>query len=143
MRAPVDAVNTLYAAFNARDASALAENLAPDVTWCTLDPTLRARAIRGRDAVVAFITDLLAPLAEMRVEVVRAAQLGRHVVVTADHRGRVNADGPETSFVLHHLWRVDDGLATAFRLYLDEGRALRSARAREAAGPPSPRKDPS
>jgi ketosteroid isomerase-like protein len=130
---PVDTVTRIYAGFNERDFDACRALLAPEIEWIVLDLSLRPRRLHGRDNVIAFFEGLLAPLAEIELQLVRADEVGDFVVASVDHRGRATTGAPQTSQVLHHLWRVSDGQAHAFRLYLDHGRARRSARARNAA----------
>jgi ketosteroid isomerase-like protein len=129
---PLDVATRIYAGFNARDFEACRACLAPSIEFVTLDLRLRPRRLVGRDEAIGFLEELLAPLAEMRLELLAATEVGDHVLTSVDHLGRATRDAPQTSQILHHLWRVEDGLAAAFRLYLDEARALRSARAREA-----------
>ena len=128
---PLDVVSGAYEAFGAGDLAAFAEFLDPAVVFVTLDLTFRPRRLEGREAAIGFIEEVTGPLAEFRMIVKEATEVGRHVVTSVDHRGRTGPETSETSSVLCHLWRVEGSRLASFRLYLDHSRALRSAAARD------------
>lgn len=118
-------VRRMYRAINERDWEALAEHLHEDVRLMALDPTINVRLVRGRDAVIAFMREMLDPLEEMHIEPESIEAAGDRVVVWALQRGRAAGAPAETRFHLAHLWRLRDGRATTFRLYLSRERAER------------------
>jgi steroid delta-isomerase-like uncharacterized protein len=64
---PVELVNAVLAAWNARDLDALAALLTEDVEW--YDPAMPAPPARGRDAVKAFAASVLRAFPDFRYEI--------------------------------------------------------------------------
>ena len=67
MSDPVELVNTILAAWNARDLDAFADLLTEDVEW--YDPAMPNPPARGRDAVKAFAASILRAFPDFRYEI--------------------------------------------------------------------------
>jgi uncharacterized protein len=66
---------------------------------------------------------------DFRVELLRTADLGDHVLVTTDQSGRSKETGIEVSAQFTFLFTLRDGKITAWRIFTRESEALEAAQA--------------
>src|SRR5688572_2646388 len=127
----VEMLRKAYEAFARGDVEAVLERLDPDVDWRpALAPILGVDAVRGREAMRAFLTrDLFEEgFDQFRAEPLAFEDLGGDaVLVTARYVGRGEGSGIEIDQKVATLYRIRDGKAVSMRDYPTRAEALEAA----------------
>ena len=119
MEAVVDRLRDAYAALGRGESGAALAMLAPDCEWHESDELPGAGALRGREAVGAFLESFLESWDrfDQRIESVRIA--GDRVVLQIHLRAVGRASGLELDTRYAHVWTIADGLGARVDAYRD------------------------
>lgn len=118
-----------YREFNAGDVEALSARLAPDFQWNEAAEIPGRKMCANRDEFVRYMRGFEMLWDEFSFDAFEVEAPNAEVVyakVRASGRGKASEEAVE--FVIHHVWRVRDGLYSRMDAYLEEDEA------REAAG---------
>ncbi len=125
----IEATEAGYREFNAGDVEALSARLAPGFQWNEASEIAGPKSCASREEFVHFMRGFPLLWDEFRFEPLEL-EPGSHELIYARVRasGRGRASEEAVEFVIHHVWRVENGLYARMDAYLDEHEA------REAAG---------
>jgi ketosteroid isomerase-like protein len=112
--APTDQVRRIFAAFDAKDVSALAGFMTDDVRLRLGN----GEPVQGKSALVEAVDAFLASVASFRHEVLNVWSDGDALIAEFDvHYTRL--DGGEVTLPCCNVFRVRDGLVAEYRSYMD------------------------
>ena len=121
MAVPDDNVATIrrvYDALAARDASAIQEVFAPDVTIRQTAELPWGGNYEGLDGAFTFFLTLVEHI-ESQVTTESLFVAGDHVVQTGRTRGTVRANGASFDIPEVHVWELRDGKVVRYQVYID------------------------
>lgn len=126
----VESARRGYDEFNAGDVEALGRRLAPHFEWHEAGEIAGPKSYASRDDFLRFVRGFDLLWEEFRFEPVDlvASAEGAVLYARVRARGRGKASAEEVDFIIHHVWRLSDGVFVRMDAYLDE------AEARSAAG---------
>jgi len=114
-------VRDAYDAYNRGDYDHVLDLFDPEVEWQPPPNSLEPQALRGRDAVRAY---LLPDLFEQQsAEPEEIMEQGERILVVARVRARGTGSGIEIEDTAFHLWTVRDGRAVRFQAFVDRAQA--------------------
>jgi ketosteroid isomerase-like protein len=121
-----------YGEFNAGDVEALVARLVPDFQWHEAAEIPGRKSCTNREEFVRYMRgfDLLwDEFAFEPIELTEGSDPGEDEVVYAKMmlRGRGKASEEEVEILIHHVWRLRDGLFARMDAYMDEHEARRAA----------------
>ena len=112
----------------ARDATALADLLDPEVVWFGTRGGLdESQVMRGPAAVLEYMVEIQEPWEEFDVEIERIIEADDGVVVFMRESGRARHGGPEVENYTAMIFKVRQGRVFEIAGYLDRDEALRVA----------------
>ena len=118
--ANVQHVETLYAKFAERDIPAFVKGLASDIAWTVSDGFPYAGTYNGPQEVLDGVIGRVAGDWDgFRHELRRTIDCGDEVIVTGTYYGTWKETGRDMDAPFVHVWTIKDGLAQAFRQYVD------------------------
>lgn len=118
-----------YLEFNAGDVEALSARLAPDFQWNEAAEIPGRKTCENRDEFVRYMQGFELLWEEFGFDAEAVETNGEDLVYAKVRaRGRGKASDEAVEFVIHHVWRLRDGLYSRMDAFLDEDEA------REAAG---------
>jgi uncharacterized protein len=107
-----------YHALAARDASAIQEVFAPDVTIRQSPELPWGGDYEGLDGAFTFFLTLVEHI-ESQVTTKSLFAAGDHVVQTGRTRGTVRANGASFDIPEVHVWELRDGKVVRYQVYID------------------------
>ncbi|HEX2129743.1 MAG TPA: nuclear transport factor 2 family protein [Solirubrobacterales bacterium] len=121
-----------YGEFNDRDVDALYARLVPDFQWNEAAEIPGPKSCATRDEFIRYMRgfDLLwEEFAFEPIELTEGSPDDGYDVVYAKMmlRGRGKASEEDVEILIHHVWRLRDGLFVRMDAYLDEHDARRAA----------------
>lgn len=116
--ANVEVIDALYRAFAARDFSAVAELISPEITLRQTELLPWGGQFEGLDGYRRF-AELLLGHVDSIVTPEEYVDAGDRVVAIARTRGHVRANGQLFDLRAVHVWEVRDGRAVRFEPYID------------------------
>jgi ketosteroid isomerase-like protein len=119
----VEKVRKGMEAFNRERALSL-EVVDPDVEFRGTGRLPDVGRVRGREAVAAWFDELFTAFEEVHIEPERFVDAGEAVVVPITQRVRGKGSGVEVTNRMVLVFRMPEGLITAFETYADEAKAL-------------------
>jgi uncharacterized protein len=119
----IETVRRVYEAFDADDVETVADLVDPEIDWDTSAAPTGVH-VRGIQGGIRDIREMLDAWAAYEIEIEDVHEAGDHVVVIVVNRGKGAAGGVPIEARRAHVWRVREGVAVAFRLYLDPDEAL-------------------
>jgi ketosteroid isomerase-like protein len=127
---PVESARRGYEEFNAGEFEAMAARMAPEFEWHEAREVAGPKSYESRDDFLRFVRGFELLWEEFRFEPLELvpAESGAVLYAEVRARGRGKASAEDVEFVIHHVWRLRDGLFVRMDAYLDE------AEARTAAG---------
>lgn len=133
MRPVNEAIESLqqgYGEFNAGDFDAMAARMAPEFEWHEAREVAGPKAYTSRDDFLRFVRGFELLWDEFRFEPLElvAADEGTVLFARVRARARGKASAEDVEFVIHHVWRLRDGVFVRMDAYMNE------AEARAAAG---------
>lgn len=114
----VSAIEHVYDALAARDASAIQEVFAPDVTIRQSPELPWGGDYEGLDGAFTFFLTLVEHI-ESQVTTDSLFAAGDHVVQTGRTRGTVRANGTSFDIPEVHVWELRDGKVVRYQVYID------------------------
>ena len=145
----LDALRTLYEAFNRRDLEAMLEHLHPDIEASSQDDLeyaalmlrlLGPRSVvllgtyRGRNEVRRLFEAMWAISEQFTVEAEDFVELEEGVVVPVRARATSLDSGIEGEVGNAHAWTFSDAKAISLRVFADRERAIAALRSQRANG---------
>lgn len=128
---PLQVVQAIYAAFEAKDLDAVARLTDPSIV-VTQDPALPwGGRFEGHDGLGEFVLALIGTIDSV-VTVERMIEAGEHVVQQGRTAGTVRATGVAFDMPECHVWRVINGRAIEAQFFIDSTAMLEAL----AATPP-------
>jgi ketosteroid isomerase-like protein len=103
----------------------------PAIVWQTPTAFPGAPRFHSRDEVVAFFTEVLRSVDELRIEVESYDERGDQVLVVQRHFMRGAASGIDTERRMAHLWRFEGDRAVEFEAFHDVDEAVAEMERRE------------
>jgi len=127
-RENVEIVRRGYRAWNAGETDEIVEALSPKVEWRGHSQLPEPGPVHGREAVGGWIQRLTEAWSELSAEPVEFVDSGDSVVVLVRMAGRGRGSGVEVHGGLDvHVWTLDGGRVTRFRMYQGDDAADRVA----------------
>ena len=123
----IDVVRRVYEAMTNRDANAMQELFADDISVFQSPALPWGGDYVGRDGAFTFFLALVEHI-QSQVTTERLFSAGDHVVQSGRARGRVVANGASFDVPEVHVWEVRDGKVVAFRAYIDTPAMLEALR---------------
>jgi hypothetical protein len=114
----IDAIRRVYEALASRDASAIQEVFAPDVTIRQSPELPWGGDYEGLDGAFTFFLTLVEHI-ESQVTTDSLFAAGDHVVQTGRTRGTVRANGASFDIPEVHVWELRDGKVVRYQVYID------------------------
>jgi hypothetical protein len=114
----IDAIRRVYDALASRDASAIQEVFAPDVTIRQSPELPWGGDYEGLDGAFTFFLTLVEHI-ESQVTTDSLFAAGDHVVQTGRTRGTVRANGASFDIPEVHVWELRDGKVVRYQVYID------------------------
>ena len=114
----VATIQRVYDALAARDASAIQEVFAPDVTIRQSPDLPWGGDYEGHDGAFTFFLTLVEHI-ESQVTTESLFAAGNHVVQTGRTRGTVRANGASFDIPEVHVWELRDGKVVRYQVYID------------------------
>jgi hypothetical protein len=114
----IDAIRRVYDALASRDASAIQELFAPDVTIRQSPEVPWGGDYQGLDGAFTFFLTLVEHI-ESQVTTDSLFAAGDHVVQTGRTRGTVRANGASFDIPEVHVWELRDGKVVRYQVYID------------------------
>jgi uncharacterized protein len=111
-------IRRVYDALAARDASAIQEVFAPDVTIRQNPELPWGGEYEGHDGAFTFFLTLVEHI-ESQVTTESLFTAGDHVVQTGRTRGTVRANGASFDIPEVHVWELRDGKVVRYQVYID------------------------
>jgi ketosteroid isomerase-like protein len=102
-----------------------------DFEWHDFPGLPDRRVVRGRDAVVAHLTDQLSLLGELKTTIVEVRVRGETVVLRTELTIHGAKSGIDVPAEVAQVWEVADGRVQRVRLFLTWEEALEAAGLRE------------
>ncbi len=145
----LDALRSIYEAFNRRDLPAMLEHLHSDVVASSQDDleyaALMLRLLgprfvvllgsyRGKQEVRRLFEAMWAISEQFAVEVEDIVELEEGIVVPVRLRATSLDSGLEGEVRNAHAWTFSEGKATSLRVFADRGRATAALRSQRATG---------
>lgn len=124
----IESTRAGYGEFNAGDVDALAARLVPEFHWNEAAEIPGRKSCTSRDEFMRYMRGFDLLWDEFAFEIVEIEAPGPDVVyakVRASGRGKASEEPVE--FVIHHVWRLRDGLFARMDAYMDEFEARRAA----------------
>ena len=124
----VESTREGYREFNAGDVEALSGRLAADFQWNEAAEIPGRKTCANRDEFVRYMRGFEMLWDEFSFDVSEIEAPSSDVVyakVRASGRGKTSEEAVE--FVIHHVWRLRDGLYSRMDAYLDEDEARAAA----------------
>ena len=121
-QANLEAVRQVYAAFVRRDLPSILELQADDARWSVAGPADQipwAAPPPGREGVADFLRILSEWLVAEQFEIREFLASADTVVALGYQRGHVRPNGTPYEFDFVHVWSLQDGKITSFRVYYD------------------------
>jgi ketosteroid isomerase-like protein len=112
----------IYAAFKRKDAAAILDLQDEGAEWTVAGPADRipwAAPGRGREGVGEFLKILSEWLTADQFEIRQILAEAETVVALGFQRGHVRPNGRSYEFDFVHVWRMQAGKVTSFRVYYD------------------------
>ena len=128
-RSNLETIEQGYDAFVRGDLEGVLAVVSPEVEAYDYELIVGERFYRGHEGLVQMIAASLEGLEDIRWHVDSITEIGDHVLVEARRSGRGQASQVPVEEQQYHVWKVKDGLATRFRLFLSREDALAAARA--------------
>jgi hypothetical protein len=132
----VERLKDAYAALGRGDESAALAMLDPDCEWRESAELPDVSAVRGRDAIAAFLREFLESWDRFEQTVEEVVVRGDRVGLVIHLRAVGRASGVELDTRYAHIWEMRDGLGVRVDAYRDPG-AARSVLA-ESQAPATP-----
>jgi ketosteroid isomerase-like protein len=123
----VATIERVYHALAARDASAIQEVFAPDVTIRQSPELPWGGDYEGLDGAFTFFLTLVEHI-ESQVTTESLFAAGDHVVQTGRTRGTVRANGASFDIPEVHVWELRDGKVVRYQVYIDTPAMLEALR---------------
>jgi ketosteroid isomerase-like protein len=123
----VATIERVYHALAARDASAIQEVFAPDVTIRQSPELPWGGDYEGLDGAFTFFLTLVEHI-ESQVTTESLFAAGDHVVQTGRTRGTVRANGASFDIPEVHVWELRDGKVVRYQVYIDSPAMLEALR---------------
>jgi ketosteroid isomerase-like protein len=126
---PTHAIGDLYAAFARGDVPRVLAALAPDVRWSEAEGFPHGGIYVGRDAVLQNVFMTLA--AEWQTFSVTPQEFvagADTLVALGEYLGTCKATGRSFQAPFAHVWKLKDGLVSAFRQHTDTELVQRAMR---------------
>jgi ketosteroid isomerase-like protein len=114
----IDTIWRVYDALASRDASAIQEVFAPDVTIRQSPELPWGGDYEGLDGAFTFFLTLVEHI-ESQVTTDSLFAAGDHVVQTGRTRGTVRANGASFDIPEVHVWELRDGKVVRYQVYID------------------------
>jgi hypothetical protein len=114
----IDAIRRVYDALASRDASAIQEVFAPDVTIRQSPELPWGGDYEGLDGAFTFFLTLVEHI-ESQVTTDSLFAADDHVVQTGRTRGTVRANGASFDIPEVHVWELRDGKVVRYQVYID------------------------
>jgi uncharacterized protein len=111
-------IRRVYDALASRDASAIQEVFAPDVTIRQSPELPWGGDYEGLDGAFTFFLTLVEHI-ESQVTTDSLFAAGDHVVQTGRTRGTVRANGASFDIPEVHVWELRDGKVVRYQVYID------------------------
>jgi ketosteroid isomerase-like protein len=114
----IDTIQRVYDALASRDASAIQEVFAPDVTIRQSPELPWGGDYEGLDGAFTFFLTLVEHI-ESQVTTDSLFAAGDHVVQTGRTRGTVRANGASFDIPEVHVWELRGGKVVRYQVYID------------------------
>jgi ketosteroid isomerase-like protein len=126
---PVESARRGYEEFNAGNVDALGARLVPGFEWHEAREIAGPKSYTSREDFLRFVRGFELLWEEFRFEPLEllATDDGDVLYAKVRARGRGKASAEEVEFVIHHVWRLRDGLFARMDAYLDEDDARAAA----------------
>jgi ketosteroid isomerase-like protein len=112
--AEFDHIRQMFAAFDAKEVSALAEFVTDDIALRLGNPPM----VQGKPAFVAAVNAFLASVAGFRHEFLNLWRAGQTVIAEFDVH-YVRLDGGKVTLPCCNVFKLRDGLVSEYRSYMD------------------------
>jgi ketosteroid isomerase-like protein len=122
----VEIVRSVFAAYLHGDEAAAFALAAPDVIVTQFPDQLDVRDFHGRDGLREVMADWIGMWDDWTIELLRARDLGDHVLATARQRGRGKGSGAPMDSEVTFVFTVERDAISRWQMFRTEEQALRA-----------------
>ena len=112
--------------WNSGDIDAWAQDVTDDIVWYPILEMTQTEPVSGREAVVDFLRDWIAPWRSYTIEAKRLVDEGDAFVMVTTQTG-TDESGTEVTMEMHASGRVRDGRLAEMRWFQSEADAFAAA----------------
>ena len=122
----VEIVRRMYHAYHRGDSNTALAHFAPEVVT-DFSRRLGGRITRGRDELVAMLSEWRGTFEDYREEINEILEVGHRVCAVATQHGRGKGSGVDVETTYAVLYEIQDGQITALTAYPTRAEALEAA----------------